>query len=167
MSMPIRKATRTSTLMYQNSSCSSLHCFLVGMSHCLVILCIGKPLEMSTMRWCLVPCLATDSVLFMSNIHFANNKSQDSKEKFAKVRPMLDHVNSACLANFQPEQVLSVDESMVPYFGRHSAKQYIHRKPIKFGYWQLDWATVSSSTHIRVLVQQTKTSVLVDLLLLH
>ena len=23
---------------------------------------------------------------------------------------------------------------MVPYFGRHGAKQYIHGKPIKFGY---------------------------------
>ena len=23
---------------------------------------------------------------------------------------------------------------MIPYFGRHRAKQYIHRKPIKFGY---------------------------------
>jgi len=70
----------------------------------------------------------------MSNIHFANNKSLDSNDKFAKVRPMLDHVSSACLANFQPEQVLSVDESMVPYFGRHGDKHYIHGNPIKFGY---------------------------------
>ena len=51
-----------------------------------------------------------------------------------KVRPLLDHINDACLANFHPEQNLSVDESMVPYFGRHGAKQYIHGKPIKFGY---------------------------------
>ena len=70
----------------------------------------------------------------MSNIHFANNNSLDASDKFAKVRPLLDHVNSACLTNFHPEQVLSVDESMVPYFGRHGAKQYIHGKPIKFGY---------------------------------
>ena len=68
------------------------------------------------------------------NIHFANNNTLDSSDRFAKVRPLLDHVNSSCIANFIPEQTLSVDESMVPYFGRHGAKQYIHGKPIKFGY---------------------------------
>lgn len=70
----------------------------------------------------------------MSNIHFANNKTLAPNDKFAKVRPLLDRMNTACLANFQPEQTLSVDESMIPYYGRHSAKQYIHGKPIKFGY---------------------------------
>ena len=33
-----------------------------------------------------------------------------------------------------PKQHLSVDKSMVPYFGKHGAKQYIRGKPIKFGY---------------------------------
>ena len=70
----------------------------------------------------------------MSNIHFANNQTLDTNDRFAKVRPLLDHFNSSCLANFVPEQTLSVDESMIPYFGRHGAKQYIHGKPIKFGY---------------------------------
>ena len=70
----------------------------------------------------------------MGNIHFTSNNKLDTMDKFAKVRPLLDHINTACLANFQPEQTLSVDESMVPYYGRHGAKQYIHGKPIKFGY---------------------------------
>ena len=52
----------------------------------------------------------------MSNIHFASNNSLD--------------VN----ANFIPEQTLSVDERMIPYFGHHGAKQYIYGKPIKLGY---------------------------------
>ena len=29
---------------------------------------------------------------------------------------------------------LSIDESMVPYFGKHSAKQFIKGKPIRYGY---------------------------------
>ena len=70
----------------------------------------------------------------ISNLHFASNNSLDASDKFAKVRPLLDHVNSACLTNFHPEQVLSVDESMVPYFGHYGAEQYIHGTPIKFGY---------------------------------
>jgi DNA excision repair protein ERCC-6 len=70
----------------------------------------------------------------LSNIHFANNSNLDQNDKFAKVRPLIDSINASCLANFQPEQFVSVDESMIPYFGRHGAKQYIHGKPIKFGY---------------------------------
>ena len=70
----------------------------------------------------------------ISNIHFANNNVLDGNDKFAKVRPLLDSINAACLANFHPEQMRSVDESMLPYYGRHGAKQYIHGKPIKFGY---------------------------------
>ena len=31
-------------------------------------------------------------------------------------------------------ELLSVDESMVPYFGKHRAKMYIKGKPIRFGY---------------------------------
>jgi len=38
-------------------------------------------------------------------------------------------------------ELLSVDESMVPYFGRHSDKIFIRGKPIYFGYktWGLCW----------------------------
>lgn len=31
-------------------------------------------------------------------------------------------------------EYLSVDESMLPYYGHHSTKQYIRGKPINFGY---------------------------------
>ena len=33
-----------------------------------------------------------------------------------------------------PEQSVSIDESMVPYFVRHGCKQYMRNKPVKFGY---------------------------------
>ncbi|XP_041364181.1 piggyBac transposable element-derived protein 3-like [Gigantopelta aegis] len=29
---------------------------------------------------------------------------------------------------------MSIDEQMLPYFGRHSGKMYMHGKPVKFGY---------------------------------
>jgi len=54
-------------------------------------------------------------------------------DKLAKVRPVIDYMNSACLVNFSPGQTLSVDKSMIPYFRCHGAKQYIHGKTIKFG----------------------------------
>jgi len=59
----------------------------------------------------------------IGNVHFANNNSLHPSNKFAKVCPLLDHVNSVCLTNFHPEQILSVDESMVPYFGHHGARR--------------------------------------------
>jgi hypothetical protein len=30
--------------------------------------------------------------------------------------------------------VYSVDEVMIPYFGRHGSKQFIYGKPIRYGY---------------------------------
>ena len=35
---------------------------------------------------------------------------------------------------FQFDEQHCVDESMIPYFGKHSTKRYIKEKPIKFGY---------------------------------
>ncbi|CAI6371246.1 unnamed protein product [Macrosiphum euphorbiae] len=32
------------------------------------------------------------------------------------------------------QQFHSIDESMVPYFGRHGCKQFIRGKPIRFGF---------------------------------
>ena len=39
------------------------------------------------------------------------------------------------LSTYPPcKSYVRVDESMVPYFRKHGAKQYIHGKPIKFGF---------------------------------
>ena len=48
------------------------------------------------------------------------------------MRPLFNAINGQCILNYQPTQHVSVDESMVPYFGKHGAKQYIHGKPIMF-----------------------------------
>ena len=69
----------------------------------------------------------------MQNLHLANNDDQDKNDKFAKVRPLINLLNKQRLEHFFPEQHISVDESMVPYYGKHGAKQYIHGKPTKFG----------------------------------
>lgn len=66
-------------------------------------------------------------------LHCADNANL-RPGKFAKVMPLVDAVNASCLREFRPEQIVSIDESMIPYFGRHSAKQYIRGKPTKFGY---------------------------------
>ena len=52
----------------------------------------------------------------MQNLHISNLVKED---KFAKVRPLIDKLNKQCLANYLPDQSVSIDESMVTYFGRH------------------------------------------------
>ena len=62
----------------------------------------------------------------------ADNQNLERRNKVAKV---------ACLYKIKNEKLsqwqifhkkLSIDESMVPYFGKHGAKMYIKGKPIRF-----------------------------------
>lgn len=56
------------------------------------------------------------------------------------MRPIFDNLNKNNTMWFsEEEEKFSVDEVMIPYFGRHSSKQYIHGKPIRYGFkvWAL------------------------------
>ena len=58
-------------------------------------------------------------------LHLADKNALNSSDKFAKVRPLLNAINKQFILNYQSTQHVSVDESI---------KQYIHGKPIKFGF---------------------------------
>lgn len=70
--------------------------------------------------------------------HVADNKNL-AQSKIAKVKPVYDSLNSALMQFGVFEEKLSIDESMVPYYGHHGAKMFIRGKPIRFGYkiWML------------------------------
>ena len=70
----------------------------------------------------------------MRYLHVCDNNNLDPNDKLAKIRPLYAMINDRCLLFYPGEQKLSIDESMIPYFGRHSAKQFIKGKPIRFGY---------------------------------
>ena len=74
-------------------------------------------------------------------MHVSDNAHLDVGDKMSKVRPLLSHMNEKFLTYFRAVQTqnLSIDESMVPYYGWHSCKQFIQGKPIRFGYkvWML------------------------------
>ena len=67
-------------------------------------------------------------------LNLADNNNVNPSDKFSKVNPLLRMMNESCLENFIPEKNISIDELMVPYYGRHGCKQYIQNKPVKFGY---------------------------------
>lgn len=76
-------------------------------------------------------------------LHLANNETAERQDRAAKVRPFFDSINKQ-LTQFGIFAVdLSVDEQMVPYFGKHGAKMFMHNKPVKFGY--KFWVIASSN----------------------
>lgn len=58
----------------------------------------------------------------------------DGQDKLYKVRKLSDSVLEACQRNFGYEQELSIDESMISFKGRNKMKQYMPRKPTKWGF---------------------------------
>lgn len=69
-----------------------------------------------------------------SHIHLSDNNNLNQNDKFGKVRPLFAHLNETFMKFAPLQESHSVDEAMVPYFGRHGCKQYIHGKPIRYGY---------------------------------
>lgn len=58
---------------------------------------------------------------------------QIDADKLWRVRPVLDSVLERCKVAFNPRKNQSIDEAMIPYKGRFSAKQYVPSKPVKWG----------------------------------
>ncbi|XP_060788387.1 piggyBac transposable element-derived protein 3-like [Neoarius graeffei] len=80
----------------------------------------------------------------MASLHFVDN-TKITEDPFFKVRPIFTELNKSYKVMPYPEW-LSVDESMVRYYGRHGCKQFIKGKPIHFGY--KIWSFASSSGYM-------------------
>ena len=85
-------------------------------------------------------------IAIIRDIHLADNCNLDSSDLYYKIRPYFEHLNKSFKEAIPLDQNLNVDESMVPYYGRHRTKQFIRGKPIRFGYKL--WALTSSSGYV-------------------
>ncbi|XP_045477491.1 piggyBac transposable element-derived protein 3-like [Harmonia axyridis] len=76
----------------------------------------------------------------MRFLHCADNTKPNYKDKMWKLRPLIEKLQKNYLKYFKPTENMSYDECMVKYYGRHSCKQFIRGKPIRFGYkvWSLN-----------------------------
>lgn len=79
----------------------------------------------------------------LKNLHFVDNTELPPNDKFAKVRPLIDHLNTVFIKHMPliSENIpVAADESMVPYYSHHSCKQRIQGKPIRYGFkfWSLN-----------------------------
>ena len=61
-------------------------------------------------------------------------KTDENHDKLHKLRPMIDQLNEAIGSAYKPSKCVSIDESMIPFKGRSTLKQYMPLKPIKRGY---------------------------------
>ncbi|KAL4132168.1 hypothetical protein QTP88_009375 [Uroleucon formosanum] len=82
----------------------------------------------------------------MKFIHCADNNEIKIDDKTWKLRNLMKKIQTRCIENFVPVQNINYDESMIKYFGRHSCKQFIQGKPIRFGYKM--WCLNSSDGYL-------------------
>ena len=79
-------------------------------------------------------------------LHLNDNTEIDASDKMFKLRPYFDAMNKNFMKFAVFSAHLSLDEMMVKYYGRHSAKMYMKGKPIKFGY--KIWCLTSSTGYL-------------------
>ncbi|XP_050340554.1 piggyBac transposable element-derived protein 3-like [Bactrocera neohumeralis] len=79
-------------------------------------------------------------------INFANNDELDVNDMMAKLRRFFDIRNRKFKQFGIWSKFLSIDEQMVPYFGRHSCKMFILGKPIRLGFKL--WCLCSSTGYL-------------------
>ena len=65
-----------------------------------------------------------------------------------KIQPLIDHFCHVFQSAVVPETFMSVDEMMVAFKGRHSAKVYMPKKPTKWGYKLWSRTGISGYTYI-------------------
>ena len=66
-----------------------------------------------------------------SVFHVADNSFLEQDSRMAEVKPLYDLLNTKIVQFGIVHESLSIDESMVP-LGRHSCKQFMRAKPIRF-----------------------------------
>lgn len=67
-------------------------------------------------------------------LHCVDNTKMDPADKLWKLRPLITKLQDNFSKYSVPTKHMNYDESMVKYYGRHSCKQFIRGKPIRFGY---------------------------------
>lgn len=82
-------------------------------------------------------------------LHVSDNSKQKKKgeedhDRLAKIRPLVTALNVRFAQHYTPSAHQAVDESMIPFKGRSSLKQYLPMKPIKRGYKV--WCQADSDT---------------------
>lgn len=69
-----------------------------------------------------------------SNTVFVEQTVPDPDDKYWKVRMLFNQLNNTAQQYVMHPASVSIDESMIKYFGPHPLKQFLRGKPCRFGY---------------------------------
>ena len=80
----------------------------------------------------------------LSNLHLDDN-TQIAEDRYCKVRVLFEKLNFS-FKQYGSFVNHSVDESSIPYYGKHGTKQFIREKLIRFGF--KIWSITSSEGYL-------------------
>ena len=66
-------------------------------------------------------------------LHVCDEEEKDPNDKLYKIRPLLKLINENYAAKYDMGKEISIDESLIPYKGRLSFRQFIPSKRARFG----------------------------------
>lgn len=84
----------------------------------------------------------------LKHSYFVTPEDLDRTDPFWKVRPLFDEINSTAKSWVKQTEYVSVDETIVRYFGPHFLKQSNLQKPDRFG-WKV-WVMATPSGELLV-----------------
>lgn len=84
--------------------------------------------------------------LILRHFHINDNSKIDHENKLYKLQPLIDKLDQNFKYYGGLDEYLSIDESMIPYYGKHFAKQFIKGKPIRFGF--KNWALCTNNGYM-------------------
>ena len=70
-------------------------------------------------------------VHFNGNEHCSKDRNDLNYDRVYKLRPFLDHLRTTFKSTAEPETNQSMDEMMIRFNGKHSAKVYMPKKPVE------------------------------------
>ena len=94
-------------------------------------------------------------------LHFADNQNLTEMDKMNKIVLLYEMLNPDPIQFGIFNKLLCVDESMIPYFGWHSARIFIKGKPICFGF-KILWLCGSDGYPYNIKIYQEKEKKLQD-----
>ena len=108
----------------------------------------------------------------LSILHFNDNNTATpvasaNHNKLHKIQPLIDHFRKKFKEVVVPETCQAVDEMMVSFKGHHSAKMYMPKKPVKWGYKMWCRAGVSGYVYDFEVVGGSSTKGLPQILRVH
>ena len=83
---------------------------------------------------------------FNDNSKLITNRDDAAYDRYYKIRPVLVMLRESCL-RIEPKERMSTDEQMISHKGKNSLRQYLPKKPIKWGFKVLAHCGVGGLTY--------------------